>query len=80
MQVQDRKELTIVSDDDRKSCGIDLLNDHSIAIGQPKRHRSSNYLLFFRYFYLHMSLFSCVIFRTVYSYVFASLFLFDKDE
>lgn len=32
MQVQDRKELTIVSDDDLKSCGIDLLNDRSIAI------------------------------------------------
>lgn len=38
MQIQDRKELTIVSDDDRKSCGIDLLNDRSIAIVQPKRH------------------------------------------
>lgn len=80
MQVQDRKELTIVSDDDRKSCGIDLLNGRSIAIGQSKRHRSSNYLLFFQYFYLHLPLFSCVIFRTVCSYIFASFFLFDKDE
>ena len=46
-------QRVVVSDSDRKPCGIDLLDGHSIAIGEAfaKRYRSSNYLFSLEYFY-----------------------------